>query len=526
MLVYNYEDTDRFLNNSFGRAIQCGDAGTIPNLCNSSSIGEFLPDTLPFKYPYYNHVHHFTDKDATIALAQAKAYKGTYTVPATGYYCAIVEPVEPFAPASGDFVSKLTLDNPYGALPGADYPKLPFYGFLSLTYLGLGIIWMLRAWWSWKDLLILQHFVSGVIFFLVVEMAFNYGFYDYFNRWGTEHQGLLWMVVILNAGRNSLSFFMLLIVALGYGVLRPSLGSTMKKCVALGIAHFVCGVVYSTGSIVLTEVTPLSALLFALPLSTVLTAFYYFTINASIFCSPRNYLRILQEPLTYEMNPLQALNETIQTLHLRRQPYKLQMYTSLLRLLLFSAILLLCLLFLSSFLISKHADPAWVPHLWKYRWILSVGGPEGVYLLVGVGVGWLWRPTKHNERYGLDQVASEDFFEDEDLERAVGSGEAAGRGSMSPGASGPGIKLRSLKRHMHEAHDADDDGECGSGGAASEDDDDLLRWAEENIGDFHGDERMRGGRGGADGEREMERDMSDAMLLDPDDEARNENKMH
>ena len=48
-------------------------------------------------------------------------------------------------------------------------------------------------------------------------------------------------VAILDAGRNSMSFFMLLVVALGLSVVRESLDRTMLKCQALAVAHFIFG---------------------------------------------------------------------------------------------------------------------------------------------------------------------------------------------------------------------------------------------------------------------------------------------
>lgn len=50
----------------------------------------------------------------------------------------------------------------------------------------------------------------------------------------------LWSL-FLDAGRNSLSFFMLLVVSLGLSVVRDSLGSTMRKCQLLAGAHFIFG---------------------------------------------------------------------------------------------------------------------------------------------------------------------------------------------------------------------------------------------------------------------------------------------
>ena len=51
-------------------------------------------------------------------------------------------------------------------------------------------------------------------------------------------------MAILDAGRNALSFFLLLVVSLGLSVVRESLGRTMLRCQALAGAHFVFGGVW------------------------------------------------------------------------------------------------------------------------------------------------------------------------------------------------------------------------------------------------------------------------------------------
>ena len=49
------------------------------------------------------------------------------------------------------------------------------------------------------------------------------------------------IVAILDAGRNSMSFFLLLVVSLGLSVVKESLGRTMIRCQVLGGAHFIFG---------------------------------------------------------------------------------------------------------------------------------------------------------------------------------------------------------------------------------------------------------------------------------------------
>ena len=89
------------------------------------------------------------------------------------------------------------------------------------------------------------------------------------------------IVAVLNAARNAFSFFLLLIVCMGYGVVKPSLGKTMIYVRILAIGHFVFAVVYSIASL---SITPDSAgplvLLIVLPLAGTLTAFYVWTLNS------------------------------------------------------------------------------------------------------------------------------------------------------------------------------------------------------------------------------------------------------
>jgi hypothetical protein len=66
---------------------------------------------------------------------------------------------------------------------------------------------------------------------------------------------LLVIVAVLNAFRNSFSFFLLLIVCMGYGVVKPSLGKTMTYVRYLAIAHFLFGLIYAITSLLVSPDT-------------------------------------------------------------------------------------------------------------------------------------------------------------------------------------------------------------------------------------------------------------------------------
>jgi hypothetical protein len=57
---------------------------------------------------------------------------------------------------------------------------------------------------------------------MTIEMVFIWFYYDYINRHGNNvaSRVLMFIVAIMNAGRGALSFFMLLIVCMGYSVVK------------------------------------------------------------------------------------------------------------------------------------------------------------------------------------------------------------------------------------------------------------------------------------------------------------------
>ena len=105
-------------------------------------------------------------------------------------------------------------------------------------------------------------------------------------------------VAILDAGRNALSFFLLLVVSLGLSVVRESLGKTMIRCQLLAVAHFIFGgtsaryhppswansisVLYAVGivELQLESTSALVLLLFVIPLAFTLSGFLLWILYA------------------------------------------------------------------------------------------------------------------------------------------------------------------------------------------------------------------------------------------------------
>ncbi|KAJ4485867.1 lung seven transmembrane receptor-domain-containing protein [Lentinula aciculospora] len=260
-----------------------------------------------------------------------------YLVRKTGYYCVAVIPVT----VKNNIALQDDLHPHYngliffrnkfdGRLPATDYPKVNFYFVMFIVY---GVI---AAYWGWlcyrnlQDLLPLQYYLSGLVGLLVVEMVANWGYYRYLNAHGrgAASTAFLIVVAILDAGRNSMSFFMLLVVSLGLSVVKESLGRTMFKCQALAVAHFIFGILYAVGivELELESTSALVLLLFVIPLAFTLSGFLLWI--------------------------MYSLNATIAQLRIRKQRYKLSMFEKLYRILIFTVIVIAIFFVVSSFSFS------------------------------------------------------------------------------------------------------------------------------------------------------------------------------
>jgi len=213
---------------------------------------------------------------------------------------------------------------------------------------------------------------------------------------------------------------------MGYGLVKPTLGSTAYKVFALGFVHFICGSLYSASSM-LRDQGPqqIMALLFVFPLAVTLTLFYTWTFN--------------------------SLTITIKKLEIRRQAAKALVYRRLWRLLMFSILILFIFLIL---IILQQYDMDYQSKNWDSLWFTTDGWIHLLYLFMFACIIFLWRPKKNNVRYGILEVPQQD--EDEN-----GGNIAMGTGTQQ--LSGRTSRKKKTQKPTDE--------------------EDALQWVEDNISD-------------------------------------------
>lgn len=129
--------------------------------------------------------------------------------------------------------------NPEGYLPGKMAPLMTFYGLMSLAYLLLGLVWFLRFGQFWKDIIQLHYHITAVIALGMCEMAIWYFEYANFNSTGTRPMGITLWAVTCSSVKKTLSRLLLLVVSMGFGVVRPTLGGITSKVLLLGLVYFI-----------------------------------------------------------------------------------------------------------------------------------------------------------------------------------------------------------------------------------------------------------------------------------------------
>ncbi|KAF1830078.1 hypothetical protein BDW02DRAFT_559754 [Decorospora gaudefroyi] len=368
--------------NDVNRHYLCNDESIKLNFCNATHKGEWVlaedADNIAQMHMRTAAINLNDPKPINYPVASGEKKLAIKT----GYYCVA-------AMADNDalkYEAIVTFRNAYGELQAAQIAKLPFYGGITIVYFVILAFWAFLYFQNRHDILAVQNYITAILVFLVLEMLMTWGYYDYQNRHGNNvgAKALMVIVAVLNAFRNSFSFFLLLIVCMGYGVVKPSLGKTMVIVRWLAVAHFAFGVIYAVASLTVRpdDAGPL-VLLVILPLSATLTAFYIWTLN--------------------------SLNLTMKDLMERKQHVKATMYKRLWWCILTSIIVIFGFFFLNSLTFAGASTPDFAPTHWQTRWFVLDGWLNLVYLADVCFVAYMWRPTANNRRFAMsDEIAQDD----------------------------------------------------------------------------------------------------------------------
>lgn len=327
-----------------------------------------------------------------------------YNVSRTGYYC-----VSTVLIYQRKYSGEVLFQNAFGYLSASEVPKLPAYGIMSILYLVALALFGFQFFKKRKQnqILPLQRYLLAMLGFLTFDSIVEWLYYDLLNntRKTTSGFNIFYMIflLLLNAIKISGTFYILLLIAMGYGVVVPKLPKKiMFRCKILAGANFVALMVYLIGTYYSGSIMSISrtndiednnlggiwGLLAYIPIAITMTIYYFF-----ILVSIRNTIKGLQE---------------------QRQVIKLHLYENLFRIVFFLVVLTFAGLVLSLFIFLLMLSTELMEEHWKGTFFIYDFWPSVVFFIVFLGVAWLWRPTETSYMLAISQqLAADDPEEDE-----------------------------------------------------------------------------------------------------------------
>lgn len=383
---------------------------------------EFLPYQ-PLSSPTSqasNQSYNFPDKPDIGAVA--KAWEDSP-------YLFIVR-VQPMYRSSDDlssefaFTMKVEMKGPHEYSSPADWPLMMFFMVMCIVYVLFGVLWLVWCACYWRDLLRIQFWIGAVIILGMLEKAVFYSEYQSIRYKGDYVQGAVIFAELLSALKRSLARILVLIVSLGYGIVKPRLGTTVHRLVAVGLLYLlfssVEGVLRVTGSFYGTV-----ALVANLSLSLIDSCVMWW-----IFIS---------------------LSQTTRLLKLRRNVVKLSLYQHFTNTLIFSVVAsIIFIIWTTKVFKMVDCQTGW-RDLWVddafWRLLFST-----ILLVIMV----LLRPSANSQRFSHSPLIDEEDEEEEAKEPMLNE-------------AFEGMKMRGSKPDTN-----------GSQKMLSKEDEDL-KWVEENI---------------------------------------------
>jgi len=223
---------------------------------------------------------------------------------------------------------------------------------------------------------------------MVEACAWDFVFLSY-NSNGANSLSLSIIAAILNTVKRAMSRMLVLVVSMGYGVVKPTLGDRVPRVLLVGVSYFVFGTLLEVLNWIghSSDFSVMFRLLFVLPVAALDSTFAVW-----IFVE---------------------LSHTVTALHARRQTAKLQLYNRFTRAM--AVFILLSVLWSGYEIYTAGPNGNLFDARWRAYWILEGFWPA-LYFAVLLGIMLLWAPSKNALRYAhseeLSLVDEEDYLED------------------------------------------------------------------------------------------------------------------
>ncbi|GAB1601488.1 transmembrane protein 87A-like [Argonauta hians] len=284
------------------------------------------------------------------------------------------------------FTADITIEmwGKHGYLSANEWPLLLFFGIMGLLYIFYGIIWLLLLACNWRDLLRIQFWIGAVILLGMLEKAVFYAEYQSISSTGVSVRGAVIFAELVSCFKRMLARMLVVIVSLGFGIVKPRLGLTFHKVLCVGMLYFILASIESCLRALKSKTDQSKELMLAnVPLAVVDAAICWWIFS--------------------------GLVQTTRTLRLRRNIVKLSLYRHFTNTLIFAVLASISYMAWS---ISQHKLKFCLTD-WRELWVDEAFWHLlfSVLLLV---IMILWRPSANNQRYAFSPLLDAEDEEEDD----------------------------------------------------------------------------------------------------------------
>ncbi|ERE70814.1 transmembrane protein 87A isoform 2 [Cricetulus griseus] len=199
--------------------------------CAQTAFHEPLQTWQDAPYIFIVHVGISSSKESP----KENALSNLFTININQVFCLIPESIKLIKA----YVLPVTVEvkGPYEYLTLEDYPLMIFFMVMCIVYVLFGVLWLAWSACYWRDLLRIQFWIGAVIFLGMFEKAVFYAEFQNIRYKGESVQDALVLAELLSAVKRSLARTLVIIVSLGYGIVKPRLGVTLHKVVVAGALY-------------------------------------------------------------------------------------------------------------------------------------------------------------------------------------------------------------------------------------------------------------------------------------------------
>ena len=267
----------------------------------------------------------------------------------------------------------------HGFLPGELYGFMFFYGIVTCVYIALLLFYGISMQIYKDSRIAIEKWILITIFMGMAEMAFRTLDYQQWNQKGYRPMALVYLGILMGVLKRGISRCLAVMVSLGWGVVRDSLGSTMRVVIVLGATYI--GVSAARDLMLIFFVEDFTELTVEEE-TDLIDVVWVLTICVAAL------------DVIFILWILDALNGTMQYLENMAQARKLQRFLTLRSILLFA--ILFATVWIVFSLVDKYDEEGIVRE--EHEWVVDAA-TEVNYLYILIGVAILWRPNPSAQEY-------------------------------------------------------------------------------------------------------------------------------